>query len=117
MRTATKSLDLISTNKIARAAQFFVKSFAAVWHDYNAVLHEKNVKLPSYTLFCLWRNCRMCSPKILLLVFFLFAFIFRTVTDFHLAGRKYFSFSHRHYEIFMLFFPKKFVSFVFHLSL
>ena len=45
----------------------------------------------------------MCSPKILVLVFFLFAFIFCTATHFHLAGRKNFSFSHRHYEIFMFF--------------
>ena len=64
------------------------------------------MKLPSYTLFCLWRNCRICSSKILLLVFFLFAFIFCTATHFHLGGRKYFSFSHRYYEIFMFFFQQ-----------
>ena len=46
----------------------------------------------------------MCSPKVLLLVFILFAFIFCTTTHSHLAGRKYFSYSHRRYEIFMFFF-------------
>ena len=62
--------------KIALEACFFVHFFAVVLHDYNpdAVSHDLNVKLPSYTLF-LWKNCRMCSPKFLLLVF-LFAFIF-----------------------------------------
>ena len=45
----------------------------------------------------------MCSPKILLLVFILFVVIFCTATHFHLAGRKYFPFSHRCCEIFMFF--------------
>ena len=40
MRIATKSLDLIGTKKIARAAHFFVQSLAVVSHDYNAVLNE-----------------------------------------------------------------------------
>ena len=40
------------------------------------------------THYLLWRNCRMCSPKILLLVF-LFAFIFFTAAHFHLAGRSF----------------------------
>ena len=48
----------------------------------------------------------MCSPKILLRVFIVFAFIFCTTTHFHLSGRKYFSFSHRRYEIFMIFFQR-----------
>ena len=49
----------------------------------------------------------MCSPKILMLVLVLFVVIFCTATLFHLAGRKYFSFSHRSYEIFMFFFQRK----------
>ena len=66
------------------------------------------MKLPSYTPF-LWRNCRLCSTKSLLLVFLfilfyfiLFYFIF-TAAHFHLAGRQHFSFSPRSYEIFMFF--------------
>ena len=53
MKTATKSIDLISKKKqIARAVHFFVHFFAVVLHDYkmNAVLHDKNMKRPSYTL-------------------------------------------------------------------
>ena len=49
-------------------------SLAFDLHDYNAVLYDWNVKLPSYTLF-LRRNCRMCLPNILFPVF-MFAFIF-----------------------------------------
>ena len=45
-------------NKFARAARSFVHFFAIVLHDYNV-----------------WRNCRMCLPKILFLVF-MFASIF-----------------------------------------
>ena len=43
MKTATKSIDLISKKKqIARAVHFFVHFFAVVLHDYkmNAVLHD-----------------------------------------------------------------------------
>ena len=43
------------------------------------------------TRYFLWRNCPMCSPKILVLEF-LFTFIFFTAAHFHLAGRKHFSF-------------------------
>ena len=40
-------------NKFALEAYFFVHFFAVVLHDYNpdAVSHDYNVKLPSYTLF------------------------------------------------------------------
>ena len=57
----------------------------------------------------LWRDCRMCSPKILLLVS-LFAFIFFTAAHFHPAGRQHFLFSHCRYENFHVFHPRKFVS-------
>ena len=80
MKIASRSIDLISKkkqnktkkvkNRSARAAQIF----CVVLHDYNAVLYDKNVKLPICALF-LRRNCRMCSPKILFPVF-MFAFIF-----------------------------------------
>ena len=36
MRTATKSVDLISKNKFVRAALLFVHFFAVVLHDYNS---------------------------------------------------------------------------------
>ena len=57
-------------------------------------------------------NVVRAHKKILLLVF-LFAFFF-TAAHFYLAGRWYFSFSHRRYEIFMLFFQRNLVSFVFY---
>ena len=46
-----------SKYKFARAAHFFVHFFAFILHDYNV-----------------WRNCRMCLPKILFPVF-MFGFI------------------------------------------
>ena len=67
------------------------------------------------THYFLWRNCRMCSPKILLLVFLFFYFFF-TAAHFHLAGRQ-----HPHFltsaKKLSCFFPTKFVSFVFNHSL
>ena len=56
-------------------------------------------QLLSYTLF-LWRNCRMCLPKILFPVFMF------TAPHFHLADRQHFSFSHHRYEIFMFSFQR-----------
>ena len=88
MKMASRSIHLISKQtKIARAAQSFFLSrkkpnlhlhaflsfFAVVLQDYNVVLYDQNVKLPSYRLF-LWRNysrvhvrfyffhCRLFSP-------------------------------------------------------
>ena len=46
-----------------------------------------------------------------------FLFIFFTAAHFHLGGRQHFLFSHRRYKIFMFFFQRKNVSFVFYLSL
>ena len=73
----------------------FWLSLAVVLHDYNAVLYDKNVKLPSYTLFyggivvCAYPIfCFLCSCWLL----------FFTAAHFHLAGRKHFSFSHRLFE-------------------
>ena len=65
---------LISKKQICTCSTLFCLSLAVVLHDYNAVLYDQNVKLPSYTLF-LWRNCRICLPNILFPVF-MFAFIF-----------------------------------------
>ena len=55
------------------------------------------------------RNCRMCSPEILLLVFL--SFYFFQCRSFSpcwplLTGRWHFSFSHRRYEMFMFFFQR-----------
>ena len=65
---------LISKTQICTCSTLFFLSLAVVLHDYNAVLYDQNVKLPSYTLF-LWRNCCMCLPNILFPVF-MFASIF-----------------------------------------
>ena len=79
---------------------FFVHFLAVVLHDYN-------VKLPETSwLHVLWRKCRTCSCS-----------FFFTDDRFHLGGRQHFLFSHRHYKIFMFFFQRKNVSFVFYLSL
>ena len=61
------------------------------------------------THYSLWRNCRMYSRKILLLVF-LFAFFF-IAAHFHLEGRSLLAasishFPHRSHEIFMFFFQR-----------
>ena len=82
----------------------FLSSFAVILHDYNAVLYQQDVKRPSYTLF-LWRNCRMCLPKILFPVFML-AFIF-SLSLFFTWPLTFLIFSpllYRRYEIFMFFF-------------
>ena len=88
-------------NKFARAARF-LSFFAVVLHNYDAVLQDYNVKLPSYTLF-LWRNFRICLPNILSPVF-MFAFIFHCPSFSpcwaFLAGRQHFSLSHRRFEFF-----------------
>ena len=60
--------------KNCKCSTLFCLSLAVVLHDYNAVLYNLNVKLPSYKLF-LWRKCHMCLPNILFPVF-MFAFIF-----------------------------------------
>ena len=67
-------------NKLARTAHFFVHFFAVV-------LHDLNVKLPSYLLFFRW-NCRVCSPKILLLGSCHFYFF--TAAHFHIASISHF---------------------------
>ena len=52
MKTATKSIDLISKKTNCTCSKLFVHFFAVVLHDYkmNAVLHDSSVKRPSYTL-------------------------------------------------------------------
>ena len=37
--------------KFLHVQDTFLSFFAVVLHDYNAVLYDQNVKLPSYTLF------------------------------------------------------------------
>ena len=70
---------------------------------------RQNVKLPSYTLF-LWRNCRICLPKILFPVF-MFAFIFSLPLIF-IWPLAFLIFSPPLCN-FYVFLPTKFVSFVF----
>ena len=84
------------------AAHFFV----FLVHFFAVVLHDHNLKLSSYTFY--GKKCRMCSPKILLLVF-QFRIFFLTAVHFYLAGFSLLtaSISHlfnRRYKIFMLFF-------------
>ena len=54
-------------------------------------------------LHVLWRKCRMCSQIVFFLIFF---FLHCCSFNFHLTGRQHFSFSHRHYIIFILFFQR-----------
>ena len=54
-------------------------------------------------LHVLWRKCRMCSQTVFFLIFF---FLHCCSFNFHLTGRQHFSFSHRHYIIFILFFQR-----------
>ena len=70
MKMASRLIDLISQKQICTCCMrtLFCLSLTVVLHDYNAVLYDLNVKLPSYTLF-LWRNCSMCLPNILFPVF------------------------------------------------
>ena len=70
---------------------------------------RQNVKLPSYTLF-LWRNCRICLPKILFPVF-MFAFIFSLPLIF-IWPLAFLIFLPPLWN-FYVFLPTKFVSFVF----
>ena len=63
-------------------------------HFFAVVLHDCNVKLPSYT-FC--GGNVVCVP----IRFFLFSCFF--AAHFHLGGRQHFSFSHRHYKNFCFF--------------
>ena len=42
---------LISKKTNLHVQHAFLSFFAVVLHDYNAVLYDENVKLPSYTLF------------------------------------------------------------------
>ena len=93
---------------------FFCVSLAVVLHNYNAVLYNQNVKLPSYTLF-LRRNCRMCLPNILFPVF-VFAFIFHccSFSPFLATSISYFLTTALNFHVFL---PMKFVSFVFNNSL
>ena len=77
---------------------FFVHFFAVVLDDYN-------VKLPKTFL---WRKCRTCSRSLF--------FHCRSFSS-CIGGRQHFSFCHRCYKIFMLFFQQKNFSFVFYLSL
>ena len=58
MASRLMDLSIKKKNKFARAERSFVHFFAIVLHDYNV-----------------WRNCRMCLPKILVLVL-MFASIF-----------------------------------------
>ena len=81
---------------------FFVHFFAVVLHDYN-------VKLPETSqLHVLWRKCRTCSRSLF--------FHCRSFSP-CIGGRQHFSFCHRRYKIFMLFFQQKCVSFDLYLSL
>ena len=77
MRTAAKSINLISKSSTFGPAEQII----------------------------LWRNCRICSPTILLLVF-LFAFIFFHCHSFSSCWPHDFSCSHRSYEILMFFFQR-----------
>ena len=98
-----KTIVLISKKKsFASAAPFFV-------HLFDVVLHDDNVKRPSYTSH---RKCRMCSPKLLLLVS-LFVFFFTAAHFTSLAA----SISHFLTANFHVFVPTKFVSFVLYLTL
>ena len=72
------------------------------------------------THYFLWRNCRMWSPKILLLVFLLVLFFFFTVAYFHLVGRSLLAVSISRFLTatmnFYVFLPTKFISSVFNHS-
>ena len=45
---------LISKKQICMCSTLFCLSLAVVFHDFNAVVYDSNVKCPSYTIF-LWR--------------------------------------------------------------
>ena len=71
---------------------FFVHFFAVVLHDYN-------VKLPETSLLhVFWGKCRTCSRPLF--------FHCRSFSP-CIGGRQHFSFCHRRYKIFMLFFQQK----------
>ena len=76
---------------------FFVHFFAVVLHDYNVKLPETSQS------HVFWRKCRTCSRSLF--------FHCRSFSP-CIGGRQHFSFCHRRYKIFMLFFQQKNVSFV-----
>ena len=68
-------------------------------HFFADVLHDHNVKLPeTSSLNVFWRNCRTCSRSLF--------FHCRSFSP-CIGGRYHFSFCHRRYKIFMLFFQQK----------
>ena len=98
-----KQMGLISKKATLHVQHTFLVHFFAV------VLHDYNVKLPETSqLHVLWRKCRTCSRSLF--------FHCRSFSP-CIGGRQHFSFCHRRYKIFMLFFQQKNVSFVFYLSL
>ena len=106
---------LISKKTNLRVQHPFLSFFAVVLHDYNAVLYDLNVKLPSYTLF-LWRNCSMCFTKDFVSCVHVH-FYFFTASHFHLAGCSFMAASIPHFVTgamkFHVFLPMKSLFFCF----
>ena len=73
------------------------KATLLVQHTFFVVLNDYNVKLPEISTYTFMEEM---SYVFLLTIFF-------TAAHFHLQGRYHFSFSHRRYKIFMLFFQQK----------
>ena len=91
------TMGLISKKETLHAQHTFFCTFLCCCFN----LHDNNVKLPeSSQLHVLWRKCHLCSCS--LFTFFSLPLIFTQLSDLW-----YFSFSHCHYKIFMLFFQQK----------
>ena len=104
MAKATKTVKKITIGLISKKATLHVQHTLFV-HFFAVVLHDYNVKLPeTFLLHVFWGKCRTCSRSL----FFSLPLIFTL----HWC-RYHFSFCHRCYKVFMLFFHQKNISFVF----
>ena len=118
MKMASRSIDLISKKTNCTCSTlFFLISKKTNLHVQHAFCLSLPLFCTTTTLFCRTKTsnflvthyfyggivvcaypifCLLCSCSLL----------FFTAAHFHLAGRQYFSFSHRRYEIFMFFFQR-----------
>ena len=104
---------LISKKQICTCSTLFCLCLAVVLHDYNAVLFDQNVNLPSYTLF-IWRNCLCAYQQFVSCVHVRFYFSLYLIITLLAASISHFLTAALNFYVFL---PTKFVSFVFNNSL